>query len=53
MVSQVEGNVVARSSRPDDDYLFPSILLRSRVLERMNDLSLKLFLQAATNQPVT
>ena len=53
MVSQIEGNVVARSSRPNDDNLFSSILLRGRVLEGVDDLSLKHFLQAVMNQPAT
>ena len=50
MSSQVGGNVVARSSRPDDDDFFPSVLLRSRVLEGVDNLSLELFLREVADQ---
>lgn len=41
---------MARSSRPDDDNLLSGVLLRSRVLEGVNDLTLELFLRAAMDQ---
>lgn len=51
MISEVEGDVVARGSRPNDNNLLSSIFLCGRVLEGVDDLSLKVFLRAATNQP--
>ena len=51
MTSQVEGNIVARSSGPDNNDLLSGVFLRSRVLESMDDLSLELLLQDTANQP--
>ena len=42
---------MASSSRPDDDGLLSNIFLRSCVFERVDDLSLELFLEATKNQP--
>jgi hypothetical protein len=51
MISQVEGNIMARSSRPNDNNLLSNVVLRSRVFEGVDDLSLELFLEATANQP--
>ena len=42
---------MARSSRPNDDNLFSGVLLASRVLEGVGDLSLEVFLWVVTSQP--
>jgi hypothetical protein len=48
--SQIEGNIMARSSRPDDDNLLSNISLCSCVLEGVDDLPLELCLETAANQ---
>ena len=47
MIGQVEGNIMARSSRPNNDG-FPSNVLRGRVMEGVGNLPLEFFLQATT-----
>ena len=51
MINQVEGNIMASSSCPDDHSLLSSVLLRGRILVGVDDLSLELFLLVAVNQP--
>jgi len=50
MISQVEGNIVASSGRPNDNNLLSDVLPCGRELEGMHDLSLEFFLQIAMNQ---
>jgi hypothetical protein len=44
MTGQVVSDIVARSGRPNDDYLLSDILLCGLIHEGMDDLTAKLFL---------
>ena len=50
MISQVKGDIMPRSSRPNDHSLLSNIFLRSCVFEGVDAFSLKLFLEATANQ---
>jgi len=50
MTGQVQGNIVARSTCTNDNYLFSGVFLRGRVLEGVYEFPLEFFLGAVENQ---
>jgi len=51
MISQVQGNIVASSGRPDNNNLLSNVLPGGRELEGVYDFPLKSFLQATIGEP--
>ena len=52
MISQIEGDIVTSGGCPDDDNLLPNVVLRGRVRQRVDSLSLKFFLKQQRISPV-
>ena len=50
VASQIEGNIMSRSSRPDDDDLLSNISRCGCVFEGVDDLPLEPFLETTVNQ---